>query len=58
MALLLSRSDVQLLLPMSKAIDVVEGAFSELANGTAETPDRTVLTDQEVSGWIAFMPPI
>ncbi|MDP6821714.1 MAG: ornithine cyclodeaminase family protein [Dehalococcoidia bacterium] len=56
MALLLSRSDVQQLLPMSKAIDVVEGAFSELANGTAEMPDRTVITDDEVGGWIAYMP--
>ena len=56
MALLLSRSDVQKLLPMSKAIDVVEGAFSELARGTAEMPDRTVITDDEVGGWIAFMP--
>ncbi|MDA1257827.1 MAG: ornithine cyclodeaminase family protein [Chloroflexi bacterium] len=56
MALLLSRSDVQKLLPMSKAIDVVEGAFSELANGTAEMPDRTVITDDEVGGWIAYMP--
>ena len=56
MALLLSRSDVQKLLPMSKAIDVVEGAFSELANGTAEMPPRTVLIDPEVGGWIAYMP--
>ncbi|MDA0677099.1 MAG: ornithine cyclodeaminase, partial [Chloroflexi bacterium] len=56
MALLLSRSDVQKLLPMSKAIDVVESAFSELANGTAEMPPRTVLIDQKVGGWIAFMP--
>lgn len=56
MALLLSRSDVQKLLPMSKAIDVVESAFSELANGTAEMPPRTVLMDPKVGGWIAFMP--
>jgi alanine dehydrogenase len=56
MALLLSRSDVQKLLPMSKAIDVVESAFSELANGTAAMPPRTVLIDQKVGGWIAFMP--
>jgi ornithine cyclodeaminase/alanine dehydrogenase len=56
MALLLSRSDVQKLLPMSKAIDVVEGAFSELAKGTAEMPPRTVMIDSEVGGWIAYMP--
>ena len=56
MALLLNRSDVQKLLPMSKAIDVVEAAFSELAAGTAEMPDRTVMTDAEVGGWIAYMP--
>lgn len=56
MALLLSRSDVQKLLPMSKAIDVVERAFGELATGTAEMPPRTVIIDQKVGGWIAFMP--
>ncbi len=56
MALLLSRSDVQKLLPMAKAIDVVEGAFSELANGTAEMPPRTVMIDPDVGGWIAYMP--
>lgn len=56
MALLLSRSDVQKLLPMSKAINVVEAAFSELANGTAEMPPRTVVMDPNVGGWIAYMP--
>ena len=56
LALLLNRSDVQKLLPMSKAIDVVEAAFGELAAGTAEMPDRTVMTDAEVGGWIAYMP--
>jgi alanine dehydrogenase len=55
-ALLLNRSDVQKLLPMSKAIDVVEAAFGELAAGTAEMPDRTVMTDAAVGGWIAYMP--
>lgn len=56
MALLLSRSDVEKLLPMSMAIDAVERAFSELANGTAEMPPRTVIMDEKVGGWIAFMP--
>ena len=42
MALLLNRSDVQKLLPMSQAIDVVEAAFGELEAGTAEMPARTV----------------
>jgi alanine dehydrogenase len=55
-ALLLNRSDVQKLLPMSKAIDVLEAAFGELSAGTAEMPDRTVMTDAEVGGWIAYMP--
>jgi len=55
-ALLLNRSDVQKLLPMSKAIDVVEAAFGELAAGTAEMPDRTVMVDSAVGGWIAYMP--
>ena len=56
MALLLNRSDVQKLLPMSRAIDVVEAAFGELAAGRAEMPDRTVMTDAEVGGWIGYMP--
>jgi ornithine cyclodeaminase/alanine dehydrogenase len=56
MALLLNRSDVQRLINMKDAIGVVEGAFSELAAGTANMPDRTVIVDPEVGGWIGFMP--
>ena len=56
MALLLNRSDVQQLLTMAKAIDVVEAAFAELANNTAEMPPRTVMIDPAVGGWIAYMP--
>ncbi|MBI4218862.1 MAG: ornithine cyclodeaminase family protein [Chloroflexi bacterium] len=56
MALLLNRADVQRLLTMRDAIEVVEGAFSELAAGTATMPDRTVIVDPDVGGWIGFMP--
>lgn len=56
MALLLNRSDVQALLTMPTAIEAVESAFSELARGTAMMPQRTVLTDDAVGGWIAYMP--
>ena len=56
MALLLNRSDVQQVLTMAKAIDVVESAFGELANATAEMPPRTVMIDPAVGGWIAYMP--
>ena len=56
MALLLNRSDVQKVLTMPTAIDAVEAAFSELARGTATMPQRTVITDDEVGGWIAYMP--
>ena len=56
MALLLNRSDVEKLLLMSKATEVVESAFSELANRTAEMPPRTVMIDSDVGGWIAYMP--
>ena len=56
MALLLNRSDVQQLLTMDKAIDVVEAAFGELASETAEMPPRTVMIDPGVGGWIAYMP--
>ena len=54
--LLINRSDVQRLLPMSKAIDVLEAAFVELDAGSAEMPDRTVIVDPTVRGWIAYMP--
>ena len=56
MALLLNRSDVQQVLTMAKAIDVVEAAFAELAHDTAEMPPRTVMIDPAVGGWIAYMP--
>ena len=56
MALLLNRSDVQQVLTMPKAIDVVEAAFAELAHDTAEMPPRTVMIDPAVGGWIAYMP--
>ena len=56
MALLLNRSDVQQVLTMAKAIDVVEAAFGELASNTAEMPPRTVMIDPAVGGWIAYMP--
>ncbi|MBI4306387.1 MAG: ornithine cyclodeaminase family protein [Chloroflexi bacterium] len=56
MALLLNRADIQRLLTMKDAIEVVEGAFSELAAGTATMPDRTVIVDPDVGGWIGFMP--
>ncbi len=56
MALLLNRVDVQRVLSMAGAIDVVEAAFGELAKETAEMPPRTVLIDPAVGGWIAYMP--
>ena len=56
MALLLNRSDVQQVLTMSKAIDVVEAAFGELASATAEMPPRIVMIDPAVGGWVAYMP--
>ena len=56
MTLLINRSDVQRLLPMPKAIDVLEAAFAELDAGSAEMPDRTVIVDPIVGGWIAYMP--
>ena len=41
---------------MPTAIDAVEAAFSELARGTAVMPQRTVVTDDNVGGWMAYMP--
>ena len=41
---------------MPTAINAVEAAFSELARGTAVMPQRTVMTDDDTGGWIAYMP--
>jgi hypothetical protein len=38
---------------MSKGIDAVEAAFGELSAGTAEMPDRSVMINRSVDGWIA-----
>lgn len=53
-ALFLSRKDVELVLKMDDAIEVVEEAFKELAVGSAHMPVRQVIKIQ--NGTVGFMP--
>lgn len=56
MAILLSKSDVVNLLDMKTTMDVVEKAFVELYNGTANMPLRTPIPVPEHEGITLFMP--
>ena len=56
MTLILNRTDVGKILTMEKAIEVLESAFSELSDKTAEMPPRTVILDNEKNGWLGYMP--
>jgi ornithine cyclodeaminase/alanine dehydrogenase len=54
MALLLSRQDVESVLEMRDCMDVVVGAFLEMAKGTAKLPLRTNITSPD--GISLYMP--
>ena len=54
MTLILNRNDVMSVLKMKDCIDVVEKAFTELANGTAVLPLRTNITPPD--GLSLYMP--
>ena len=56
MTLFLSKTQVSSLLSMKDSIDAVEGAFRELAFGTARMPHRTGLPLPEKDGWLGVMP--
>jgi alanine dehydrogenase len=56
MALLLTRSDVQGLLTMPEAMSAVEEAFRQLALGTVDMPQRTVIKVPAHRGSLLFMP--
>ena len=56
MTLILNRTDVGKILTMDKAIEVLESAFCELSDETAEMPPRTVIIDSENNGWLGYMP--
>ena len=54
MTLILSRKDVMQVLDMKDCINVVEKAFAELSNGTAELPLRTAIKPE--GGIALYMP--
>jgi alanine dehydrogenase len=56
MAILLSRSDVARLLDMGEVIDIMKGAFSDLATENAVLPQRTPIPVPDHSGVALFMP--
>jgi len=56
MVILLSKSQVRSLLSMAESIEAVEGAFRELALGTATMPTRLSLSIPEKQGWLGVMP--
>ncbi len=56
MALLLSGSDVQRVLHMEEAIDMVERAFVEFGEGRVDMPQRPVIFAPENIGLSTFMP--
>jgi alanine dehydrogenase len=56
MTRLLSRSDVAGVLQMSEAIEIMEGAFADLAGGAAVMPQRTPIPVPEQAGLALFMP--
>jgi alanine dehydrogenase len=56
MALLLSKSDVIRILDMKSTMDIVEKAFAELHQGTANMPQRTPIAVPDHEGVTLFMP--
>jgi len=56
MVLFLSRSDLESVLTMSDAINVVEQAFDEFARKTAKVPLRVPIEVEKEEGIVLFMP--
>ncbi|MDA4130736.1 MAG: ornithine cyclodeaminase family protein [Thaumarchaeota archaeon] len=56
MVLVLSRSDLEQLLPMDQTINVLEQAFRELAEGKVMMIPRSIVVLPKVDGWIGIMP--
>jgi len=53
---ILSSEDVRRALPMSRAIEVVKGAFAQLSTAQADAPVRTALEVERHNGVTLFMP--
>ena len=56
MTKLLSRDDVMVLLGMGETIEILEKAFSDLAEGRAVMPQSTPITSPDHEGMAMFMP--
>ncbi len=54
--LALTRADVQRLVPMPDAIDLMKAAFAELSAGRTHSPLRTVIPIPDAAGDALFMP--
>ena len=54
--LIISSSEVERLLPIEQAIEVVAGAYSELSRGTADVPDRIGVSNPDSEGVTLAMP--
>ncbi|MFQ5761727.1 MAG: ornithine cyclodeaminase family protein, partial [Candidatus Bathyarchaeia archaeon] len=55
MVLVLRQQDLRQVLTVEACIEAVEDAFASLAHGEARLPPRSVLTVDEVNGWVAVM---
>lgn len=56
MVLILTQEDMQRLLSMKEALDVIERAFIELERGTAKVPLRSIIEVKKYKGTVLFMP--
>jgi len=56
MVLILTKTDLEKILAMREVMEVVEGAFAQLAKGMVKMPLRTIIGVDEYKGFIFYMP--
>jgi len=56
MVLILTKMDLEKVLGMREVMEVVEGAFAQLAKGTVKMPLRTIISVDKYKGFIFYMP--
>jgi len=56
MVLILTKMDLEKVLGMREVMEVVEGAFAQLAKGTVKMPLRTIIGVDKYKGFIFYMP--
>ncbi|MFQ6080569.1 MAG: ornithine cyclodeaminase family protein [Candidatus Bathyarchaeia archaeon] len=56
MVLILTRMDLEKVLAMGEVMEVVEGAFAQLAKGTVKMPLRTIIGIDKHKGFVFYMP--